>query len=198
MADHAFAGPKLRRPLLATQAAASRADGSRLSEYWRCYSWPELPSTARFLQPDATSVLIVPLIFMPTTEREWEKRGKKKEVSLDLHFLKQPPEVIVSFYSSRRLVWLECRIPWHGGKDPLWLFWQETNGLCQYVSVYGPKKACPPANSPLLPTEEEHIIAILFIATAANKEPFSPLASLECTPPPRTFFFYISPFNSRS
>lgn len=48
------------------------------------------------------------------------------------------------------------------------------------------EKARPPANSPLLPTEEEHIIAVLFIATAANNEPFSPLASLECisSPPP--------------
>lgn len=87
----------------ATQAAASRADGSRFSEYLRCYSWPELPSTARFLQADATSVLTLPLIFMPTN-RERMGKERRKKVSLDLHFLKQPPEVIVSFYSSRRLV----------------------------------------------------------------------------------------------
>lgn len=62
----------------ATQAAASRADGSRSSEYLRCYSWPELPLTARFFQADATSILTLPLIFMPTTEREWERREKKK------------------------------------------------------------------------------------------------------------------------
>lgn len=59
------------------------------------------------------------------------------------------------------------------------------------------KKARPPANLPLLPTEEEHIIAVLFITTTANNELFSPLASLQCISPPSAsesnFFFYVSP-----
>lgn len=71
---------------------------------------------------------------------------------------------------------------------------KQTPCVCLRVRT---EKARLPANSPLLLTEEEHIIAVLFIATAANNEPFSPLASLECIPPTLHlqffFFFYVSP-----